>query len=237
MRRIISQAFPKRSTATQVGRCTALVGALLTAGWPESAHADEELWLWSEMRLPLASQDEFPVRTTFRLFNDVRFSRRRDGLQQAFTRVGPLFDLTPWVFVALNATVYADHLADGTFQEERRAEIEPTFHWRIGDFGFLDRNRLEYRWRDTGDGWRYRNQLRVNYVAWSTIVPFVWDEVLVQLSDEGFHQNRLQGGIGIVTSKSTRIDVAYMLRSRKEPEGWINDHVGVLYLFYDGWAR
>src|SRR5690606_2769354 len=124
----------------------ALLGAVLLAcvKLPRTARADHELWLWSEMRIPVATAEEFPVRTTFRLFNDTRFSGRRDGLHQVFLRFGPMFEVTPWLLLALNATVYADHLASGAFDEERRAELEPTVHWRWGDLAFTDRNRLEY---------------------------------------------------------------------------------------------
>jgi hypothetical protein len=190
------------------------------------------------MRLPVASVDEFPVRTTLRLWNDVRFNRRRDGLHQAFVRVGPLFDLTPWLFVGVHFTVYADKLATGAFDEERRGELEPNFHFRWGKFTFNDRNRLEYRWRESRDEFRYRNQLRVNYAPekarW---IPFLWDEILVPLAAEGWLQNRLMGGVGFMTSPSTRLEVGYMLRSREEPFGWEHDHIAVAYLSYDGWAR
>lgn len=205
---------------------------------PAAAHADQELWLWSEVRLPVASAEEFPVRTTFRIWNDVRFSRRRDGLHQVFVRVGPLFDLTPWLFVGVHFTVYADKLATGEFDEERRGELEPNLHFRWGSFTFNDRNRLEYRWRESGDGFRYRNQLRVNYAPENARwIPFLWDEVLVPLTEGGFLQNRLMGGLGFMTSPSTRIEAGYMFRSREEPTGWEHDHILGVNLFYDGWRR
>lgn len=218
----------------------ALLGAVLLAcvKLPRTARADHELWLWSEMRIPVATAEEFPVRTTFRLFNDTRFSGRRDGLHQVFLRFGPMFEVTPWLLLALNATVYADHLASGAFDEERRAELEPTVHWRWGDLAFTDRNRLEYRWRDTGDAVRYRNQLRVSYAPPERrIFPFVWNEALILLNEEGFNQNRLTAGLTAALSPTTRLEAGYMFRSREELGTWFHDHIGVLYLFYDGWGR
>ncbi len=218
----------------------ALLGAVLLVCWglPRTARADHELWLWSEMRLPVATAEEFPVRTTFRLFNDTRFSGRRDGLHQVFLRFGPMFDLTPWLVVALNATVYADHLASGAFDEERRVELEPTLHWRWGAFAFADRNRLEYRWRDSDDALRYRNQFRISYAPQEhRVLPFVWNEVLITLNDEGFNQNRLLAGLTAVLSSTTRLEGGYMFRSRKELGSWFHDHIGVIYLFYNGWGR
>jgi hypothetical protein len=229
-----------RTHDVRMGRRCSLATAIALGATALSgvARADQELWLWSEMRLPVASTEEFPVRTTLRVWNDARFSGRRDGLHQLFLRVGPLFDLTPWLFVGVHGTVYADHLATGQFEEERRAELEPNLYWRWGAFTFSDRNRLEYRWRDSGDGWRYRNQLRINYAPeGQTFIPFVWDEVLVPLFDEGSPQNRLMAGLGVSTTPSTRIEVGYMWRARHEAEEWQHDHIAVLYLFYNGWAR
>lgn len=202
------------------------------------ARADAELWLWSEIRLPVATAEELPFRTTFRVWNDYRFNRRSDGLHQIFLRAGPLVDLTPWLVVGVQGTVYADRLPTGDFEEERRVELEPTFHGRWGPMTFSDRNRVEYRWRKSGDSVRYRNQLRVNYAPQENIlIPFVWNEVLVEISERGFNQNRLMAGLGIVTAPSTRIELGYMWRAREVVDTWFNDHIAVLYLFYNGWER
>jgi hypothetical protein len=199
------------------------------------ARADGEVWLWTEARVPVVSSTapDFP-RLDWRVFSDVRINKRSEGLAQAFLRTGPLLYTTPWSFVGVHGTVYSDRLTSGVHDQEARLELEPNFFGRIGDFTFNDRNRGESRWRESGHRWRYRNQLRISYAPrGARWIPFVWDEVLVDLSGLGLNQNRLQFGLGRMLSATTRLDVGYMIRSREDPTGWVHDHVLNLYLFID----
>jgi hypothetical protein len=210
-----------------------LFAALLCA--PRPARADGELWLWAENRVAVVKSERpaFP-RVDWRVFTDVRMNGRNDGLHQSFLRTGPLFFLTDFLFVGLHGTIYADRQASGAFAQEGRLEVEPNLFGRIGDFTVNDRNRGELRERATGTRFRYRNQLRVNYAPKNAKwIPFVWDEVLVDLSGMGFHQNRLETGLGRVLGDGARLDVGYMFRSREEPTGWAHDHILNLYLFFD----
>ena len=189
--------------------------AVLVAALP--ARADFETWIWAEARVPVitAPTPAFP-RLDWRVFTDARMNVRSGGLSQLFFRTGPLLYVTSWMFIGLHGTVYADRLGKpagdleaGDFDQEARVELEPNLFWRLGDFTFNDRNRLEYRWREYETRYRYRNQLRVNYAprgaAW---IPFVWDELLVDLSGKGVNQNRFNVGLGRMVNAHTRLDVA-----------------------------
>lgn len=213
--------------------------ALALALWPAVATADGEAWIWIEGRVPLVrtARPAFP-RLDWRFAVDTRLSGRADGLHQSFLRTGPLFFPTDFLFVALHGTIYADRLAGGRFDQEARAELEPNLFARLGPVTFNDRNRYEVRWREAGTRHRYRNQLRANYApAGARVIPFVWDEVLVDLAGpgggQGLNQNRAQAGAGFVLAPGVRLDLAYMLRSRDDPAGWQHDHVGVVFLFLD----
>lgn len=208
-----------------------LLGSAVTT----TARADGEAWLWTENRVPIltTSKPEFP-RLDWRVITDFRVNQRSGGLHQAFLRTGPAFYPTRWAFFAINGTVCADRLPDGRFDEEARVELEPNFFGRFGDFTFNDRNRLEYRYRDTEERWRYRNQLRVNYApSGARWIPFVWDEVLVDLSGLGFNQNRAEVGLARMLTDALRLDVGYMFRSREAAGDWTHDHIVNLYFFFD----
>lgn len=202
---------------------------------PALAHADEEAWFWIENRVPVLRTEKpgFP-RIDFRTFVDVRTNRRSNGLHQSFLRVGPLFYLTDFLFVGLHGTIYADRLASGVFDQEARFEVEPNFFGRLGVFTWNDRNRFEVRFREEETRYRYRNQLRINLAPkhWRNI-PFIWDEVLFDLSGLGFNQNRFDIGVGRQIWPNTRIDVGFMLRSRQDAKGWHHDGILNLYLFVD----
>lgn len=212
--------------------------AVLVAGTlaSASARADGEAWIWLENRVPVVRADRptFP-RTDWRTLADFRLNTRSSGLQQAFFRTGPLFFLTDFLFVGAHGTIYADRLPTGAFDQEARLELEPNLFWRLGDFTFNERNRGEYRWRESGVRWRYRNQIRVNYAPiGARWIPFFWDELLVDLSGLGVNQNRAQLGLGRMINRTTRVDLGYMVRSREDLDGrWSHDHVLNLYVLFD----
>lgn len=204
----------------------------------EGARADGEAWIWAELRLPVTESTELFPRTTLRVLAESRINGRSNGLDMSILRAGPLFDVTSWMFIGVHGTILADRATDDRFVQEIRAELEPNLYGRWGDFTFNDRNRLELRYRDVETRYRYRNQLRVNYAPegqwW---MPFVWDEILVDLSGLGLNQNRVMAGVGLFTSASTRIELGYILRSREEATRWEHDHIGAVNLFFDGWQR
>jgi len=212
----------------------AIATALAVA--PATARADGEAWFWVENRVPIVRPDApGDLRLDWRVFTDFRVANRAGGLAQAFLRTGPLVYPTSFMFVALQGTIYSDRLPSGAHDQEARIELEPNFFGRVGDFTFNDRNRVEYRWRESGVRWRYRNQLRVNYApVGARWIPFIWDEVLCDLSGFGVNQNRFEVGLGRMLNPSTRLDVGYMIRSREDAAGnWAHDHVLNLYLFLD----
>jgi hypothetical protein len=217
-------------------KTAAYLGALaLTFAWSAQAQADEEAWFWIENRVPIVRTEKpgFP-RIDLRTFADMRINRRSNGLAQSFLRVGPLFYLTNYLFVGLHGTLYADRLASGVFDQEARFEVEPNFFGRFGVFTWNDRNRFEVRFREKETRYRYRNQLRISLAPkhWRTI-PFVWDEVLVDLSGLGVNQNRAEIGIGRQLWPHVRLDAGFMLRSREVAAGWQHDGILNLYLFID----
>ncbi|UQA63130.1 DUF2490 domain-containing protein [Polyangium aurulentum] len=200
-----------------------------------TARADYEAWLWLENRVPVLRADtpSFP-RIDLRLVTDVRLNGRSGGLAQSFFRVGPLFYLTNFLMIGVHGTIYADRLASGAFDQEARFELEPNLFGRLGDFTFNDRNRFEARFRESGTRYRYRNQLRINYAPkGARWIPFIWDELLVDLSGLGVNQNRAQVGLGRQLWSNVRLDVGVMLRSREEAAGWVHDRIANVYLYID----
>lgn len=211
-----------------------LLGLLLPFAISTQARADVESWNWIEYRLPIVGENQNFPKTSLRVFTDARLNARSNGLDNLFLRVGPLVDVTPWMFVGFHGTLLADRLANGDFEQEVRAEIEPNIYGRFGDFTYNDRNRLEYRMRPTSGKFRYRNQLRVNYAPKDAkIIPYIWDEVLIDLAGEYFNQNRATIGFGIVFNENTRLDLGYILRTRYENQKWENDHIALVSLFVD----
>ncbi len=206
--------------------------------YSQASLADFESWNVFEYRLPLIRAKPGLGRLSLRVQTEFRFNTRSGGLHQAFARVGPLFDLAPWLFVATQATVYSDRLSDGRYAMEARAELEPNLYGRLGFFNINDRNRMEFRCREARSDWRYRNQLRVNLAPadWA-MHPFIWGEVIFDLTGTrvGLSQNRMSVGIGVPFGEGMRLDIGYLMRHRRSPEHqiWIVDQGIFLQLLID----
>ena len=229
---VLRMRTPLSPRSLAVAVAIALVVAVLLPR--AEARSDQGAWLWFEYRQPVVGEaDRFP-RLSWRVSLDSRFLADRGGLAQQFLRTGPLVDVTSWLYIAIHGTSFADLHPDGVGDREYRFELEPTFQGRLGDFTWSDRNRFEYRWRETVQRTRYRNQLRVNYApVGARWIPFVWNEALIDLS-AGYNENRLFGGLARMLAPNIRLEGGYLLRSRSTDDGWAQDHVGVLSLFI-GW--
>ena len=201
---------------------------------PATAHADSEAWFWFEYRQRLGPLTPKGVpKLGWRVITDARLNTRSDGLHLGFFRTGPILELTSNLVFAANGVALAERTADGRFQAEYRAELEPTFQGRLGWLGFTDRNRLEVRLRNAEVRLRYRNMLRVNLVVPGVWVqPFVWDEILIDLAGLGLNQNRFTTGVAVMLMGNVRVDVGAMFRSRLVPQsGWVHDGIFNTMLF------
>jgi hypothetical protein len=208
--------------------------ALLGAG-ERTARADGEAWLWVENRVPLARTDRPEAgRVDLRILGDFRWNGRSEGLGTVFARMGPLFFLSDSLSVGTHASWVSSRASTGDWLQQARLELEPNLFGRVGDFTFNDRNRGEYRIRDAlPNFFYYRNQLRISYAPeGARWIPFVWDEVLLNATRGDVTENRASLGVGRLIGGSTRVDVGYVLRSRKDPT-WTHDHVLNLYFFFD----
>jgi hypothetical protein len=200
---------------------------------PLAARADQEIWPWVDLRMPIPTGGGWAP-TQIHVFNDARFGTRYPGLGFLGLRVGPIWDVNKNLLVAVHGTVVAVQREPQVFLQEYRLELEPNVYGRLGVFTYNDRNRVELRWLDGVINWRYRNQLRVNYQPEGAVwIPFVWDEVIFDLSAGNLSQNRAEVGIGWQFMQYARLDLGFMLRTRRTtPSGWTNDQVLNIQLVY-----
>jgi hypothetical protein len=240
--------MPTRRAAITV---ISILGMTLSA---QDARADFEPWTPVEVRVPVvsAATPTWP-RLDLRVAGEARFASRFNGAETLFLRVGPVLYCTPWFFVAAHGTVLSDALATAPgmptrMEEETRAELEPTFFGRVGPFTLVNRNRAEFRWRQTFQRVRLRTQLRVNLspTGWR-VIPFVQDELLFDTWDTrapttagvpptpGLNQNRTMLGVGLQLADNVRLDLGLLLRIRQQPgmSDWALDYGPWIQLFVD----
>lgn len=201
---------------------------------PAFAASERQSWNWAELRMPTPAPKGGWLPNAVRVWSEARIAPFDGGMRQLFVRAGPLWDLHDNLLLAVHFTANPNSGPATRLVEEYRVELEPNLRGRLGLFTYNDRNRLEYRWIDGETRFRYRNQLRVNYQPeGATFFPFVWDEVLVDLSGLGFTQNRAVVGLAWTFQPNTRFEVGYMLRTRHAAAtGWESDHVLTTTLYF-----
>jgi hypothetical protein len=209
-----------------------LIGLLsvLMVALPAPAEA-AQAWLMFDKRVKLTEgQPAWP--TEFRIFNQYRVGPDYGWFGQSLLRAGPVWDVANWLAFEAHLTAALDQEAPGSYEQELRAELEPTFKAAFGDLEVSDRNRLEHSWFPTETRWRYRNQLKLAYVPddWS-FKPFVSEEAFVVLG-KGMSENRVQVGVSHEYAPDTRADLGYMWRAENEATGWQSAHVLTLTMFF-----
>ncbi len=207
--------------------------ALSISLFASAARADFESWTWVEHRSPLERSIARAPRVWLRGFYDFRLTGRHQGVGLVFARIGPIVEVFPWLSTAINYAAFTSHTPPrGAPFWEQRLEAEATATLRLGVLTLSHRQRLEYRWRERWQHFRYRLQGRLVVVAprWR-VGAYLWEEALIDPNATdasgpaaGFYENRAGIGLTFAVSPAVKIDVGYVLRAR-QPAQWELDHV------------
>lgn len=225
-----------------------LFGALLLTATallhgPAQAETRYEFWAASEVQLTLSPEtdpnlawhdvipDRLRLYTEHQFFTDI-------GLQQALYRVGPIWNLLPWLTYSMHLTSAVQPTSENQFNQEVRLEMEPTFRGAIfpeliPGFRWANRHRFEYRMRSDRQFWRYRTRLVLNYHFPDTpLTTFASNEFHFELNERGFNQNRAMLGVGWQINDSTQLSLGYLNRMVLSDGQWNPEHGLVLNLIY-----
>jgi Protein of unknown function (DUF2490) len=190
-----------------------------------------EVWTMMESRVAL-SENHRVLPEQLRIFSQYRYGTSYGYFGQALLRVGPIWNPAPWLTVATHLTTALAHDGPGIYEQELRAELEPTLRHEWGDLELSDRSRLEHSWFPDGQRWRYRNQVRVAFTpdTWPWR-PYVSEEAFWVIG-RGWSENRVQLGVSHYYFPQGRTDVGYLFRGENEATGWQFTHLATLTLFF-----
>ncbi len=117
--------------------------------------------------------------------------------------------------------------SDG-WEYENRPHANATVMGNLGPLAWSDRNRLEFRARESADNsWRYRNRLRLSpTAAWTSlkIQPYVDDEIFYDFDAREMNQNRASAGVSFKPAKCFKLEIYYMLQTTWKA-GWIQANI------------
>lgn len=201
-----------------------------------------EFWGSSEFQMTLSPEtdpnlawhDIIPDR--FRIYTEHQFAHDL-GLQQTLWRMGPIWNLLPFLTVAMHVTSSSfPSSSSSAFNQEVRLELEPTFKGEfLPELRWSNRHRIELRLRPNEQFWRYRTRFALNYhIPDSPLTPFVSNEFHFVSNGAGFSQNRAQLGLSYQLTDSTQISLSYLSRlvhaSSNSP--WVAENGLWLSVFY-----
>jgi len=204
---------------------SSLAGSLLVS---RRAFADVQAWSALEARAPV-SEGAYGAPTHVRFVSESRFGGPRSGLSFLLARLGPMWELGRVVLLNANLVQAISSDAMGTLRPESRVELEPNLRLRFDPVGLNLRQRAEVRFVDGQTTYRYRAQLRANLQPEGAVVfPFLSSEVFVDLNQGRLAESRNVLGVALAPYPAIRIDLGYMLRTRRDPDDWLFGHAAVL---------
>lgn len=203
---------------------TPLLAAMLLPAAPARADNGPELWYQFENRVSWPDTGNRWTPKSFKIVTVNFWGARFPGLGQALVRLGPTWELTPYLSLGFNVVPGMEQ-NNGVFNQQFRLEAEPALHWEGGGLAFNNRSRLERRWAQQGNLWRVRNQMRVSLIGlnWDW-TPYLSNELFYDLTHQAFNQDRALVGFSHPLAEGIRLDVSYLLRFRLTDTGWDRDH-------------
>lgn len=133
-----------------------------------------------------------------------------------------------WLDLGLNYR-YIQEKKKGEWETENRPHVNATFKWKLGDWAFSDRNRLEYRdLENSADAWRYRNKLTVYppfKLFGEKFKPYVADEVYEDLQGNDIERNRVYVGAEYKFADWLKSDLFYIWQSSYKDGEWVDINV------------
>jgi len=127
---------------------------------------------------------------------------------------------------------------EGKSGSENRPNVNITARGGLFGHDFANRLMLEYRDRTRGeDTWRLREKIilfspfesddtrGIRSLDRKKLQPYIAEEIFIDLTNEGFNQNRVYFGVRLKFFEHTSTDVHYMLQTLKSDSRWQNNNI------------
>jgi len=106
---------------------------------------------------------------------------------------------------------------NGSIKREHRIVFQSTPKYSVG-LGILvqDRNRLEFRWKEEGYNFRYRNKLIIDrpfQIGSVTFIPYAAGELFWDRNSHAWNENRYAFGVRLPYKKRLMLDTFYLRKN------------------------
>jgi hypothetical protein len=131
--------------------------------------------------------------------------------------------ITSWLDLSMNYRQIEEKKSE-EWEKESRPHLNATLKWKIGNWSFSDRNRIEFRDMDESeDTWRYRNKLTVYppfRLFGENVKPYVADEIYEDMHGSNLNRNRVYAGAECKFAEWLKGDICYFMQSSYKSAEW-----------------
>lgn len=183
-------------------------------------YAETDTAYWNEESIQGAITDRLSVSI------ELKYRFKDDAKQHYYTSSGIElnYEFLPW-FEAGFGYREIFRQKKTAWQQENRPYAVAAEMWKVGEWKFKNRTKVELREKDAGEGYyRFRDKLTIKTPwKWTSaeINPYVADEVFLEKKERaGFNENRAYAGVGLKLHEHLGLDVYYMYNIEAEDREW-----------------
>lgn len=158
------------------------------------------------------------------LEEEFRFGNNGNTLYYQHSDLGLSYSgIASWLDLGINYRhIFEEKVTN--WKQERRPHLNAAVKWKVFDYVFGNRGRLEYRNREGSEDFlRYRNKVSVKLPFKLTkfeIQPFLADEIFYDFDVETLNRNRLYVGFSAKILKSLKLDIFYLWENSDKGDVW-----------------
>lgn len=217
--------------AHHAGAFLVAAAILLGAACRASAQGDFEYWPKASLLIPISKQ------WTFNFEEKLTFGDNGGRLDDHQTDFGFNYaGLADWLILGFGYKQLFEKDGDD-WDVESRPLLNIIVKTKRSGWTLGSRSRFEYRIPEEGDeSWRYRNKVFA-ISPWTLtplkIQPYIADEILINLDEGDFNQQRLYGGFFLRLHEKIRLELFYFWKlDEQDDNSWHDTNVLGSYVYF-----
>lgn len=178
---------------------------------------------WSHFEIGNRINDRF----SYRVAPELRF--KNNFSDHYYTHLEFMLDWNTTKWLTLSPSYrHVLTLTGMSWQTEPRPQMDITLKLKILSMDLSDRNRMEYRMKETGESFRYRNKLTLKLPKFGApgFQSFMANEIFYDFDVNDLNKNRVYAGCEFTLMKSLKGSIQYLLESSYKNGTW--NHVDVI---------
>ncbi len=202
-----------------------LIVLLLFFGSYSSAFDDGDFQYWNTESVSWKINDDWKAQFEV----EFRYGDNASSFYYQHSDLGLTYSgIAEWLDLGFNYRQIFEEKSS-IWRYENVPHFNATIKWKLSDFSFSNRGRLEYKNREKSDNyWRYRNKFTIKAPIKLTkleIQPYLADEIFYDFDEEALNRNRFYGGCNLKLFKHIKVDIFYLLQSSEKNNNWSDTHV------------